>query len=32
VETGYTGWLSHEYNSPKDPRKALEEALEICDA
>jgi hydroxypyruvate isomerase len=32
VETGYTGWLSHEYNNPKDPRKALEEALEICDA
>lgn len=32
VETGYTGWLAHEYNNPKDPRKALEEALEICDA
>jgi hydroxypyruvate isomerase len=32
VEAGYTGWLAHEYNSPKDPRKALEEALEICDA
>jgi hydroxypyruvate isomerase len=32
VEAGYTGWLSHEYNSPKDPRKALEEALDICDA
>jgi hydroxypyruvate isomerase len=32
VETGYTGWLAHEYNNPKDPRKALEEALDICDA
>jgi hydroxypyruvate isomerase len=32
VEAGYTGWLAHEYNSPKDPRKALEDALEICDA
>ncbi len=32
VETGFTGWLAHEYNNPKDPRKALEEALEICDA
>jgi hydroxypyruvate isomerase len=32
VETGYTGWLSHEYNSPKDVRKALQDALEICDA
>jgi hydroxypyruvate isomerase len=32
VEAGFTGWLAHEYNSPKDPRKALEEALDICDA
>ena len=32
VEAGFTGWLAHEYNNPKDPRKALEEALEICDA
>ena len=32
VESGFTGWLAHEYNNPKDPRKALEEALEICDA
>ncbi len=32
VEAGYTGWLAHEYNNPKDPRKALADALDICDA
>jgi hydroxypyruvate isomerase len=32
ADSGYTGWLAHEYNNPKDPRKALEDALEICDA
>jgi hydroxypyruvate isomerase len=32
VEIGFSGWLAHEYNNPKDPRRALEEALDICDA
>jgi len=32
VDAGFTGWLAHEYNNPKDPRKALADALEICDA
>src|SRR5215831_12219253 len=32
VEAGFTGWLAHEYNNPKDPRKALQDALDICDA
>lgn len=31
VETGYTGWLSHEYSPQRDPLKSLEEAIQICD-
>ena len=31
VETGYSGYLAHEYGPTGDPLKALEEALEICD-
>ena len=31
VETGYDGWLSHEYSPLKDPVKSLEDSLKTCD-
>jgi hydroxypyruvate isomerase len=31
VETGYTGYLAHEYGPVGDPLKGLEEAFRICD-
>jgi hydroxypyruvate isomerase len=31
VDTGYTGYLAHEYSPVGDPVKGLEEAVRICD-
>jgi hydroxypyruvate isomerase len=31
VETGYTGWLAHEYSPLGDPLAGLEEAFRVCD-
>jgi hydroxypyruvate isomerase len=31
VETGYTGYLAHEYGPLRDPLKSIAEAIEICD-
>jgi hydroxypyruvate isomerase len=31
VDTGYTGFLSHEYSPLKDPLTSLDQALTICD-
>ena len=31
AETGYTGWLAHEYGPLGDPRAGLEEAFRACD-
>ncbi|MCL6545850.1 MAG: TIM barrel protein [Bryobacteraceae bacterium] len=32
VETGYTGYLAHEYSPLGDPVKAIEQAVRACDA
>ncbi|MGE5487158.1 MAG: hydroxypyruvate isomerase family protein [bacterium] len=31
VETGYTGYLGHEYSPKRDPLESLAEAVRICD-
>ncbi|MFI5381624.1 MAG: TIM barrel protein [Tepidisphaerales bacterium] len=31
VATGYTGYVSHEYNPKGDPVKALIQAAKVCD-
>jgi len=31
VDTGFTGYLSHEYGPTRDPLTSLEEAIRICD-
>lgn len=31
VETGFDGWLSHEFVPTRDPMKSLRQAFEICD-
>jgi hydroxypyruvate isomerase len=31
VDSGFTGWLAHEYGPLRDPLKSLAEAVEICD-
>jgi hydroxypyruvate isomerase len=31
VDTGYTGYLAHEYSPVGDPLRGLEEAIRICD-
>lgn len=31
VETGYTGFLAHEYSPVREPLKSMAEAIEICD-
>jgi len=31
VDTGYTGYLAHEYSPVGDPTKGIEEAVRICD-
>ena len=31
VETGFTGWMAHEYSPLKDPLTSLRQAIEICD-
>ncbi len=31
VDTGYTGWLAHEYTPRGDPIAGLEEAFRVCD-
>ncbi len=31
VETGYAGWLAHEFSPRGDPQAGLEEAFRVCD-
>jgi hydroxypyruvate isomerase len=31
IETGYTGYVAHEYTPTRDPIESLTQALETCD-
>jgi hydroxypyruvate isomerase len=31
ADTGYQGYVAHEYGPKRDPLKSLEEAVRICD-
>jgi hydroxypyruvate isomerase len=31
ADTGYTGWLAHEYGPVGDPLRGIEEAVRVCD-